>query len=190
MRKEIFWDLQLVSHELLALYYELILCPMLICGTGCLFSFKRFSEIRPESPENGLIKRAKLYNYFLALLGSLNNVINNRAIQAPWICAFTLQIRCQNFRGIGVLLITTYEIGMLIINITRAGSNLLIFKIKSLNNSSLLAWRALLLILHHEVVLPAKCFRVLSLWQLEAYRAIEKCYRRLELRYSFCKFSN
>ena len=68
MRKEIFWDLQFVSHELPALQYELILCPMLICGTGCLLTLKRFSEIRPESPEYGLVKLAKLYNYFLALL--------------------------------------------------------------------------------------------------------------------------
>ena len=79
---------------------------------------------------------------------------------------------------------------MLIINITRAGSNLLIFKIKALNNSSLFALRAQLLILHHKVILPAKSFSVISLWHLEAYRAIEQCCIGLELRYSFRKFPN
>ena len=163
---------------------------MLICGTGCLMSFKRFSEIRSESPEYRLVKRAKLYNHFLAMLWSLNIFVYPRLILAPWICAFTLNIRSESFRGIGAHFITTYEIGMLITNITIAGSKVLIFKIESRINSSLFAWRAQLLILHHEVVLPTKSFSVLSLWYLDAIRAIEQCCIRLELRYSFCKFSN
>ena len=190
MRKEIFWDLELASHELMARDYELILCPMLICWTGRLMSFKRFSEIRSESPENWLVKRTKLYNHFLALSWSLNNVVNPRPIHAPWICAFTLNIRCESFRRIRALFITTYEIGMLITNITIAGSRVPIFKIESRINSSLFAWRAQLLVLHHEVVLPAKSFSMLSLRHLDAYRTIEQCSTGLEQRYSFCKFSN
>ena len=56
MREEVIWDLQFASHELVALGYELILSPMLVRGTYGLMSFKRFSEIRSESPEYGLVE--------------------------------------------------------------------------------------------------------------------------------------
>ena len=67
----------------MALDYELILCPMLVCGTDCLMSFERFSEIRSESSKYRLVKGAKLYNHFLAFLRSLNNVANLGIIQVP-----------------------------------------------------------------------------------------------------------
>ena len=161
---------------------------MLVCATGCLMSFKRFSEIRPESSEHGLVKRAKLNNHFLAYLWSLDNVFSPELIQVPWICAFTLSIRCESFPRFLVLLFRTLDFSILVINITLAGSKGLNFKTKSLINSNLFGLRAQLLILHHEVVLHANVFSMLSLWHLEAYLAIEKWAIGLELWYSLRKF--
>ena len=163
---------------------------MLVCGAWCLMSLKRFSKVRPESSKYGLVKWTKLYNHFLALLWSLNNVVNLRAIQAPWICAFTLNFRCWYFWGFRVLLIGVLWIIIILTDITIAGSNVLNFKIKSLINSCLFAWRAQLFILNHEVVLPTNGLCMQSLWHFEAYRAIERWCLGLVLRYFFCKFSN